>query len=199
MKKCLVLTLSLAICAVGLASAAEEEREGLSSVSLKETLIFSAPGGSAVNVSAGSYVLEITDAGHLTLAPVEGGDAVVVKAKTGKHDEAVNEAVALLIAADDGPAHHLVLLLPDGELAEAVGSPSGVAYRGVRRLPSRQLRTATVNKLGQRKGATAAELSPADAAAAEAMAAALAAAAEEEAAAEALAREAAKLQVLDSE
>jgi hypothetical protein len=130
-----------------MSSLAQQESGSLSSVSLEEALIFSAPNGGPVNLSPGTYAIGVTEEGHLALVPVMGGRAFLLAAATGAHGQDVEEAVALLVAADDGAAHHLVLLLPEGELFEAVGSRGGVATRGVRRLSLSQLQNATADRL----------------------------------------------------
>ena len=147
MSRSVVVALSVALCVGAMSSLAQQESGSLSSVSLEEALIFSAPNGGSANISPGTYAIGVTDEGHLALVPVMGGRAFLVAAATGAHGQEVEEAVALLVAADDGVAHHLVLLLPEGELFEAVGSRGGVATRGVRLLNPSQLQNATVDRL----------------------------------------------------
>jgi len=112
----------------------QDDANSLSTVSLDETIVFSAPDGSPVKVAAGTYAVENTTTGDLQLVSADGSDALVLRATIRSHDEDVDDALALLISAEDGSAKHLVLLLPDGKLAEAVGNVGGVTTRGTLRL-----------------------------------------------------------------
>jgi hypothetical protein len=124
-----------------------EDSEDLSTVSIQDGLIFSTADGSPVKVSAGRYALEITDAGHMALLPIEGGSSIVLGATFKPHDETVGGPTALLVADEDGAAHHLLLLLPDGGLAEAVGSRGGISTRGLANwLSPSKVKIATLQK-----------------------------------------------------
>ena len=119
------------ICVLGVVQANVARSEDLTTITLDEALVFAAPNGDVVNVAPGIYDLELAEAGGLKLIPPPDDAAVIVAATRSMHDLDVAEPVARVIA-DDEVATHVVLVLPGGEFADAVGSRGGVLGRGSR-------------------------------------------------------------------
>lgn len=118
------------ICALGMVHADSAWSQDLVTVALDEALVFSAPNGDVVNVAPGQYVVALAEADALSLMPTEG-EALIVSATRGEHEIDLAEPVAQLIAGDDELTTHVVLMLPDGTYAGAVGSRGGVLSRGI--------------------------------------------------------------------
>ena len=59
---------------IPLAGSAQEDSESLSRVSLDEAIVFSAPDGSPVEVTAGTYAVENTATGDLQIVATDGDD-----------------------------------------------------------------------------------------------------------------------------
>ena len=112
------------ICALSAVLATVAWSEDLTTITLDEALVFSAPDGNAVTVAAGSYFVELADNNDMRLVPPEG-DAVLIQATRGQHDLEIDEPVVQMID-DDEIATHVVLVLPGGEFADAMGSRGGV-------------------------------------------------------------------------
>jgi len=137
-----VIVVGFGLLACG-AAFGQEDPDTWSRISLHEELVFTAPDGSPVEVAAGSYFVEVTATRNLRLVAKEGGDALLLGATPLKHDEEVENAIALLIG-DDEQAAHLLFLDPDGEAAEAVGTVGGVTTRSARRVLSRKQITTSI-------------------------------------------------------
>ena len=118
------------ICALGVVHANTARSQDFMTVALDEALVFSAPNGDVVNVAPGQYVLGLAETDALSLMPTEG-EALIVSATRGEHEIDLAEPVAQLITDEDNAAFSVMLILPDGEYAEAVGSRGGVLSRGV--------------------------------------------------------------------
>ena len=103
---------------------------------LKRTVHFTASDGQSVAVDEGTYT--VTKAGDaIRLSPQtkpEGAD-VLVDAYVGSHVVDVESPGVLSFIHEDNDTHHIALVLPRGELLEALGSYSGVQTRGS--VPSR--------------------------------------------------------------
>ena len=128
------------ICALGAVLANVAWSQDLATMVLDEALVFSAPDGDAVTIAAGSYFAELADNDEMRLVPPEG-DAVLVRATRGQHDLEIDEPVVQMID-DDEIATHVVLVLPGGEFADAVGSRGGVLGRGHRQITIEELQAA---------------------------------------------------------
>jgi hypothetical protein len=95
---------------------------------LDRAVHFTALEGEPLVVPAGTYEVKAGGAVALQLTS-EGGDALVIQALTMHHQDKFAESVALSIPAGED-THHVVLLLPDGQGLDAVGSYSAVRPRG---------------------------------------------------------------------
>ena len=104
--------------------------EDLTTITLDEALVFSAPNGDVVNVVPGHHVLALSEADGLSLTPHDG-EAVIVQAIRQQHEMDVTAPIARVIPSKDEATYTVVLVLPDGEYARAVGSREGVSSRGV--------------------------------------------------------------------
>ena len=103
--------------------------EALDEISLNRTIYFTTPEGTDAIAPAGFYRVVGVDQARLRLIPANGGDALLIQALTMHHQEKFVESVALSIPAEED-MHHIVLLLPDGQGLDAVGSYSAVRPRG---------------------------------------------------------------------
>jgi hypothetical protein len=102
--------------------------EVLDEISLNRTIFFTTPEGTDAIAPAGFYRVVGVDPARLRLIPANGGDALLIQALVMHHQEVV-ESVALSIPAEED-THHVVLLLPNGQGLDAVGSYSAVRPRG---------------------------------------------------------------------
>jgi hypothetical protein len=122
---------------------AADTRPG-ATVTLDQAIHFLAADGSDVLVQPGTYQLEVADA-WLRLVPGERRDAVLLEAGPTTAQEEVGEITALSVAGEEDE-HILVLLLPDGQSLQAIGTYSGIRSRAVlsvRRSKARTLRIAS--------------------------------------------------------
>ena len=103
--------------------------EVLDEISLNRTIYFTTPEGTDAIAPAGFYRVVGVDQARLRLIPANGGDALLIQALAMHHQEKLIESVALSIPAGED-MHHVVLLLPNGQGLDAVGSYSAVRPRG---------------------------------------------------------------------
>ncbi len=103
--------------------------EVLDEISLNRTIFFTTPEGTDAIAPAGFYRVVGVDPARLRLIPANGGDALLIQALVMHHQEKFVESVALSIPAEED-THHVVLLLPNGQGLDAVGSYSAVRPRG---------------------------------------------------------------------
>lgn len=121
------------LCFVGTGTATAQrsgaaEPERTDSISLERAAVFSAADGSAIRVPADRYRLEAAGRGALRLSS-KSPTALEVAAAETKHGERLDSPLAF--AANTGADQlHLVLMLPDGRVLDAVGSYSGIGTRG---------------------------------------------------------------------
>jgi len=84
--------------------------------------------GGPLVIPAGTYRVNAIGATTMQLVP-EGGSAFLIEALVVHHPDTIAEPVALSIPVkDDG--HHVVLLFPQGQGLDAVGSYSEIRPRG---------------------------------------------------------------------
>jgi hypothetical protein len=103
--------------------------EALDEISLNRTIFFTTPEGTDAIAPAGFYRVVGVDPARLRLISANGGDALLIQALVMHHQEKFVESVALSIPAEED-THHVVLLLPNGQGLDAVGSYSAVRPRG---------------------------------------------------------------------
>lgn len=111
---------------------AELEETPVASIELEKEVHFLTPDEATVVVPSGYYTVEAEKNGlQLTrgLLPDEGGEAFLLQAKPGTHEEQLDGPIARSTAVEED-AHYLTLLLPDGQSLEVIGSYSGVWPRG---------------------------------------------------------------------
>jgi hypothetical protein len=110
---------------------AELEETSVASIELEKEVHFLTPDEVNVVVPPGYYTVEAAENGlQLTrgLLPDEGGEAFLLQATPGTHEEPVDGPIARSIAVEED-AHYLTLLLPEGQSLETIGSYSGVRSR----------------------------------------------------------------------
>ncbi|MDP1770399.1 MAG: hypothetical protein Q8L74_16565 [Nitrospirota bacterium] len=100
----------------------------LSVIQLDRPVHFMSPEGGPVVIPVGAYTVSATGATTMQLAP-DGGGAFLIEALVMHHPDTVAEPVALSILAKED-SHHVVLLLPQGQGLDAVGSYSEIRPRG---------------------------------------------------------------------
>lgn len=133
-----ILLLSAVMTGLLCTSVWAEVSEDPTAITLVRPVHFLAPDGSDVFVQPGIYRVESADPG-LQLIPAEG-NARLLGAEAGTHDEEVKAPLAVSLASEEEEfkdLHLVMLLLPGGQSLEAVGSYSGVRERG---LPIKNIR-----------------------------------------------------------
>ena len=120
--------LAAMICVLGLTQGIARS-ESLGAITIDEALIFATPAGEVVNVQAGGYTIDVSQADILSLMSPEG-DAVTVEATSGTHDLEIVEPILRFVGGEEESGYLLVAFLPNGESAHAIGSRSGVTSRG---------------------------------------------------------------------
>lgn len=113
--------------AVSTGSSAQEQ-PSTPRIYLEQHAHFAAPDGSALTVPPGNYAVEATSELSLRLSEQAGGPALILGAASLRHEESLSDSAAALILADEDTLH-LVLLYPDGNALDAVGSLTGVQAR----------------------------------------------------------------------
>lgn len=125
---------------------------------LDHTLYFSTSENSEVVVEPGTYRLEKVVGPWLHLK-TETQEGVLLRGMATTHDESLDTAVALSIPVSENE-YHLVLLFPDGQGLEAVGSPSGITSRAGVPSFARKSLSAAIKAAKQRPGALVAPPPP---------------------------------------
>ena len=110
-------------------------------ITLADPVHFSGPDDQDVLLPVGSYLLEEALEDSLRVVAIPEMEAILIQAAAISHGESIETPTAL--STQEGKdEHHLVLLMPDGQGYEAVGSYSGLQTRGTasNRLSSQALR-----------------------------------------------------------
>jgi len=94
-------------------------------VSLTQTVHFLDAKGQDRVVGPGEFRVEAAGKSGLKLTPADGKEPIVIEGQDGS----IKAPVALSVPVNENE-HHLVLLLPKGNVVEVVGSPSGIRSRG---------------------------------------------------------------------
>jgi hypothetical protein len=134
-----------------LASVELLSEEALDTVALDRDVYFVKPDATLAAVAPQTYRVQANQPNRLKLAQVSGSHQVIVEALSIHHKESITTPIALFVR-DDDKFPHLVLLLPDGNGWDAVGSYDMTRARGgpsVRLLSA--IHQALVTKLEQRK------------------------------------------------
>lgn len=103
----------------------------LTTVRLEQPLYFPTPSGAPTLLLPGEYVVEAQESQTLQLKAMNQ-TAVVISATTGRHEEELEQPLALAVPDEAAsPLTHLLLLLPDGRTFQSTGSADGVMSRMV--------------------------------------------------------------------
>ncbi len=153
---------------LGSLSVAADEKEW-TQIELLVAAAFSTPDGGEIQVPEANYFVELTKAGHLKLLPVGGSKAILLVCQEIKHDESLNQAIALGVEGEENDVHILFLGV-DGEGYEAIGLAGEIRSRGAIRRPisAKKVRNGARTKIKrisrrpQRRPRTAPESSPAE-------------------------------------
>lgn len=97
-------------------------------IALADPLHFTAPDGSEVVVPAGTYHVDQGPGAQLQLLPPDAAQGIVLATQSIDHGFDLTSPVALIVPADDGQ-QHVILLQPGGKALDALGSASGVITR----------------------------------------------------------------------
>ena len=97
-------------------------------IQLDRPVHFMSPEGGTLVIPTGTYRVSTTGSTTIQLAP-EDGSAFLIEALVMHHPDTVAEPVALSFPAKED-RHHVVLLLPQGQGLDAVGSYSEIRPRG---------------------------------------------------------------------
>ncbi len=118
---------------------AGESKQVGTAVALDKPVHFLTTDGAGIVVQPGTYDVEVSQEhgdGNALVLKSQGRDAMTVAAETTRHDEQLSEIMLLAENRTDDELH-LMLLLPNGEALDAIGSYSGVRSRAARRRPYR--------------------------------------------------------------
>jgi serine protease AprX len=118
------------------AGTTEQEESTAVTLTTDRPALFVAPDGTDVFLAPGMYEVEPSGQDHLKLLPVDPqgqaeGAALVIQASLITHKETQHLPAALSFPGEKEDTHHFVLLLPDGQGVQAIGTYSGVRPRGV--------------------------------------------------------------------
>ena len=102
-------------------------------IQLDRPVYFMSPEGGTLVIPTGTYRVSTTGATTMQLA-LEDGSAFLIEALVMHHPDTIAEPVALSIPAKED-SHHVVLLLPQGQGLDAVGSYSEIRPRGWDSIP----------------------------------------------------------------
>ena len=105
-----------------------------SSIAIQKPVHFSAADGSDVVAPAGVYLVDRVTDTTIRLVRQEGKDSLVIQAQTTKFDDPTTGLLALSVPYREDE-HHVLLLMPDGNALDAVGTYSGVTTRATRVAP----------------------------------------------------------------
>lgn len=119
-------TLILWLLPTGLPSWAEM----VSTVSLEQPVHFMASDGTDVIVGIGTHEVDTLVGSHLRLNTTDG-TTLFLDAQATTHSEEIEAPLAVTVVGEDTDVIHIVLLLPNGQAMDAVGSISGTRSRGV--------------------------------------------------------------------
>ncbi len=115
------------------AKVASESARGIPtmpSLTLERRVHFLAPDGTDVVVEAGTYTADTSQTSQITLT-AQGQASIALEAQTVKHDERIDQPIALAVPDENMDLVHAVVVLPEGRALDAVGSLSGTRARGV--------------------------------------------------------------------
>jgi len=130
-KKILVVLLAYALFSPILPTQGSVVDE-LTTINMERPVYFLAPDGSSVLVESGSYEVERAQE-WIRLIPDERRNAWLIEATSTTHEEIITSPLAISLPGEEGESvdiHHVVLLLPDGQSLDAVGTYSGIRTRG---------------------------------------------------------------------
>jgi hypothetical protein len=98
--------------------------EAASSITLERSVHFKAAAGGDVVAFPGVYTVLAVENSRLLLIPEKGSVPLLIQAHTISHAESVLSAIVRSVSGD-GDEHHVLVLLPDGQGRDAIGSYSG--------------------------------------------------------------------------
>ena len=103
----------------------------LTTVRLERPLYFQTPSGASTLLPSGEYMVESGEPQALQLKATNH-TTVVISATTGRHEEELEQPLALAVPDEAAPPlTHLLLLLPDGRTFQSTGSADGVMSRTI--------------------------------------------------------------------
>lgn len=100
---------------------------------LEKPVHFLSPDGSDLLTQPGTYRVEAAET-WIRLIPGERRDAILLEARQDTHEGSMDLSVALSLpgnAEEEADLHYVVLLLPDGQSLQAIGTYSGIRQRGL--------------------------------------------------------------------
>ncbi len=134
-----VLTL-LTICGLIFSNIYPATANALPTIELKHPLHFLAPDSSDLIVKPGSYKIEPAEE-WIRLISDERRNALLIATHISQHEESIDHPTSILASGENQDTYHLVLLLPDGQKFESMGTISGIRGRGKPRfLNTKQLK-----------------------------------------------------------
>ena len=122
--------------------------EELDTVKLEREVHFTTPKATDIVAVPDTYRIVASAPNQLKLIAVMGNRVLEVSALSSNHPERISTPVALYVR-DDDKFPHVLLLLPDGNALEAIGSYDAIRSRGVTSsgLTSLQIQNALKKKL----------------------------------------------------
>ncbi len=110
-------------------------------ITLDQAVHFIGTDGSDAVADPGDYSIEAAQEWLRLIPGTERRDALLLEATSTTHEEILTTPMAISLPGEEGETadiHHVVLLLPDGQSLDAVGTYSGIRPRGLfKRIASR--------------------------------------------------------------
>lgn len=100
---------------------------------LEKPVHFLNPNGDGLEVQQGTYTVERAGQG-IRLMTAEKEEGLLLEAHSDTHDGALETSVALSLPGDaeeEADLHYIILMAPDGESLQALGTYSGIRQRGL--------------------------------------------------------------------
>ena len=127
LRNCLLLP---AFCLASISPTFAADQIALPTITLDRTVQFTAPDGSDVVLSPGTYPVSQADDSHLRLVNHDDQQIHIATMQT-THEEAIVSQMAMTVMEEGHDDHlHIVMLLPGGQALDAAGLVSHIQTRG---------------------------------------------------------------------
>ncbi len=129
----LMSMLTLVLPHLGTQIHAMEPENSMTTVMIGKTVKFEDAQGKEVLVAPGIYAV-VPGKETLHLTDTQSNTSVTIAADENSHNTEISTLTAISIPGEDGPlanTHVVILLLPDGQTLQAIGTYPGIQHRGI--------------------------------------------------------------------